>query len=149
MHPSEAELPLKTIGDEISYLRHEPLPDVEKATGTLLSFVYDIPYFGACGVFPPLHVINQEFAAGGSNGGMSPGATWPPFVIDKQTYDELLLQVRKTDPNSLAGASRYTGIKFVEDNSFDSIEGWLEWYEAACTKHRDWFHRENAKNAVQ
>jgi hypothetical protein len=29
--------------------------------GTLLMLVYDIPYFPACGVFPPLHILNQVF----------------------------------------------------------------------------------------
>lgn len=147
MDSSEVNLPLKNVRDEIFYVRHEPHPGPEEFTGNLLSFVYDIPYFGACGVFPPFHVINQQFAAGGSDGGMSPGASWPSFAIDKQTYDELLSQVRETDPESLKGKSRYLFVKFIEDSSFDSIQDWMDWYEAACKKHREWYHRESTKNA--
>lgn len=50
------------IDTEIDYLRHEYHSGPEAARGTLLSLVYDIPYFSGCGVFPPHHVINQIFA---------------------------------------------------------------------------------------
>ncbi|HFE48545.1 MAG TPA: hypothetical protein ENJ21_04445 [Chromatiaceae bacterium] len=131
-----------TIGihDRIEYTRHEFHAEPEAVTGTLLSFVYDIPYFGACGVFPPLPVVNQVFENGGGDGGMSPGASWHPFRIDEATYDALLAQVRETNPITLKDRSRYHAIKFVEDPDFDSITDLIEWSQAVCDKHRERFH---------
>ena len=36
--------------------------------GSLLTFIYDVPYFGACGICPPLHIANQIFARGKAGG---------------------------------------------------------------------------------
>ncbi len=65
----------------VTYKCYEFHEEPEPRGGSLLSFVYDIPYFGACGVFPPLHVVNQIFLRGGASGGMSPGASWEAFTL--------------------------------------------------------------------
>ena len=59
---------LKTV----KYVRHEFHGEPEPCTGTLLTFVHDVPYLSACGVFPPIHILNEIFSSGGGTGGMSP-----------------------------------------------------------------------------
>jgi hypothetical protein len=66
---------------------------VEKS---LLALVYDIPYFPACGIFPPLHIINQFFSSGGGDSGMSPGASWKSFTLIQKEYGDLVAAVRET-----------------------------------------------------
>lgn len=129
----------------IEYTRHEFHHPPEDVEGDLLTLVYDIPYFGACGVFPPLHVANQTFSSGGGDGGMSPGASWKPFSIDKEQYDVLLQEVLTTPLSTLEGKSRYNFIKFITDNSFDNYEDQFDWLEAVCVRHRERYHLENAK----
>lgn len=134
-----------TIDEELSYVRHEFHYEPEPARGNLLSLVYDIPYFGACGVFPPFHIANQTFASGGGDGGMSPGASWEPFQLTKDTYGKLVNLVKNTPPQTLKGKSRYYHIQFIEDSSFDKIQELFEWQEAVCNKHREWYHEQNRK----
>lgn len=129
-------LPFLTVEDDIPYVRDGFHEELEAVTGTLLSFVYDIPYFGACGVFPPLHIINFFFASGTAGGGMSPGTSWTPFVINEITYAALVDQVLKTNPAQLEGKARFIAVQFIEDKSFDGIQDWFAWSQAACRKYR-------------
>ncbi len=125
----------------IMYERHEHTwPEAETCRAPLLTFVYDVPYFGACGVFPPFHVINEIFGSGGDQGGMGPGATWEPFEIGHDEYDELVKGVAVLDPRTLGPAARYVEMAFIFDHSFDTIETHLEWLAAVCAKHRDAYH---------
>jgi hypothetical protein len=55
---------------ELTYKRYEYTSAVTSAedtihTGNLLTFVYDIPHFDACGVRPPFHIANQIFSKAG------------------------------------------------------------------------------------
>lgn len=123
---------------EITYHRHEfTSPDPETRTASLLVFVYDIPYFDACGVFPPRHIANAIFREGGSEGGMSPGATWEPFELSEAEYAELARQVESVDLASFAGQARYTWLKFVFDPSFDGLQEHRDWLRQVCEKHRE------------
>src|SRR5207244_4552780 len=38
------------------YEFHDPDPEDRKAP--LYAFVYDVPYLGSCGIFPPRHILN-------------------------------------------------------------------------------------------
>ena len=134
-----------TADEEIEYYQHEPHYEPKMVKGGLLTLVYDIPYFGACGVFPPLHVANQTFVSGGGDGGMGPGASWKPFQLSETDYKNLIDLVRNTDPKTLQKISRFFHIKFIEDNSFDSIQDQFEWQDAVCNKHRERYREENAK----
>jgi len=50
---------------EVRYERYEHRGGENSIhTGTLLTFVYDIPYFDACGEFPPLRIANQILLSG-------------------------------------------------------------------------------------
>jgi hypothetical protein len=131
---------------QISYQRHEyTWPDPEDRSAPLLTFVYDVPYLDACGVFPPLHILNQILASGGSDGGMSPGATWEPFEVSAGEYDALVQGITTLDPRTLGDAARFKWLRFTFDPSFDQIEVWSEWMTAVCAKHREAYHRRIAE----
>jgi len=109
--------------------------------GSLLVFVYDVPYLPACGVFPPLHILNQHLAGGGAPGGMSPGATWEPFTISSAEYQELVAAIRKTPAVKLRSAARFADRQLLLDAEFDGIKDRFEWHQAVCAKHRAAFLR--------
>ena len=125
----------------IEYERHEFHGDPEKRIADLPIFVYDIPYFGTCGIFPPYHIINDIFQSGGSQGGMSPGATWQPFQLERDEYDKLVQVIKTLNPKTLGEKARYTSVKFEFDSSFDHIKKWEKWLFSVCEKHRDSYHR--------
>lgn len=133
-----------TIGADmktIEYERHEFHGVPERRSAELSVLVYDIPYFGACGIFPPLHIANEIFRSGGSEGGMSPGATWQPFEISSEEYESLILVIESLDPKSLGDQARYARVKYEFDKSFDQIQSWESWLLSICEKHRDSYHR--------
>jgi hypothetical protein len=126
----------------INYAREEFHGEDEPCQATLLAFVYDIPYFSACGVFPPLHIVNELFSSGLSGGGMSPGASWEPFTISEEEYNELVKAVRETPVSELIPYARYAYLQMRFDNEFDFIVDRMEWMKAVCDKHRDGWHAE-------
>ena len=123
----------------VKYKRHEFLHKPLHVEGTLLTLVYDIPYFAACGIFPSLHIINQILSSGG-NGGMSPGASWKPFTLVQEEYDELVVAVKETPISEIEPFARYAHLPFKLDSSFDQIADRFEWIKAVCEKHRDNWH---------
>jgi hypothetical protein len=126
----------------INYTREEFHGEDEPCEGTLLTFVYDIPYFSACGVFPPLHIVNEVFSSGGGGGGMSPGASWEPFTVSEEEYNALVEAVGNTPVSELRPYARYADLQMKFDHEFDSIRDRMEWVKAACDKHRDEWHAE-------
>ena len=126
---------------EVVYQRHEfTSAEAEACTAPLRTFIYDVPYLGACGIFPPLHILNEIFARGGGDGGMGPGASWEPFEIGAAEYDELVREIAGLNPGSLGEAARYGELAFAFDPAFDHIQTWEEWIVAVCTKHRAAYH---------
>ncbi len=109
----------------------------------LVSFVYDVPYLAACGIFPPYHILNQVLSKGGGDAGMSPGASWEPFSLSQDEYGELLRVIENTDPSKLK--SRFTLVKYKRDLELENITKYLEWMNKACKKHREWFFKEQSK----
>ncbi len=126
---------------EIEYFRHEFHNTPEKVRSPLEIFVYDIPYFGSCGIFPPLHITNIIFKSGGCEGGMSPGATWEPFVISNIEYSELVKKIKLLEPSTIEQQARYAWIKFDFDSSFDHHTKLTNWISAVSNKHRDNYHK--------
>ncbi|MEL7313777.1 MAG: hypothetical protein AAFN08_02360 [Cyanobacteria bacterium J06559_3] len=120
----------------VSYQRHELWYEPEARIAPLSTFVYDIPYLDGCGIFPPLHVLNEVFASGG-DGGMSPSTSWEPFTITSEEYDELWQILEQQDPKSLSDQARCTHVKFKRDPEFEKIRGRFAWMKACCDKHRD------------
>lgn len=132
---------------EVTYKRYEYLGQEELAvcTGSLLSFIYDIPYFDACGVFPPFHIANQIFSRGTAGGGMSPGTEWEPFTISENEYDALVEALQSTPISEIKPHARFAFVPMKLDHSFDSITELLEWFRAVCDKHREAWHLELEK----
>ena len=96
----------------IEYERHEFHGESEQRSPELCVLVYDIAYFGACGIFPPFHIAKEIFSSGGSEGDMSPGATGKPFGVTGGEYDEPVEVIRVLDPRSLGDQARYTRVKY-------------------------------------
>lgn len=155
MPTHEAELRLRTV----QYIRyHGPWHEPEAVQNSLLVFVYDIPYFGLCGIFPPFRLLNQELRRGGSTGGMSPGATWEPFELLLEEYSDLVEAIRVVPVESLRDRTRYAHLPFAFDPAFDGppetypvhwkpkrrrpeipddYKDYVEWYGAIWVKHRE------------
>ena len=125
---------------EIEYTRHEPHGPDQDRKSDLLTFVYDIPHFPACGVFPPLHILNQVFSAGGNVGGMGPGATWKGFTISPEEYDVLVRQLKETCVSEIQVLARFAMIPMKLDPSLDHFQDPIEWMKAVCEKHRKEWH---------
>lgn len=149
------DLELRTI----RYVRHYgPWHDPEPFENSLLAFIYDIPDFGACGVFPPFQLLNQFLLRGRFGGGMSPGAAWDPFTLSLDEYNQLVEAVRTVPPESLRDRARYAHLPFTFDPAFDGdpsaypthspperwhrfippdLKAYVTWSSAVCAKHRD------------
>ena len=52
----------------VQYLRHELFYEPEPREARFSVFVYDVPYLNACGIFPPLHILNMILRSGGGDG---------------------------------------------------------------------------------
>jgi hypothetical protein len=131
----------------VKYRRHEFRHKPTACEGSLLTFVYDVPYFDACGVFPPFHIINQILSSGGGDGGMSPGASWKPFTISTDEYEELAEAVRHTPVSEIRPHARYAWLQMKFDVEFDHLTDRIEWMRAVCEKHRDAWHAELEKSS--
>ena len=129
---------------EVRYERYEyQRPEKHSQhTGTLLIFVYDIPHFAACGVFPPLHIANQILIRGKAGGGMSSGTLWEPFAISEEEYRLLAEAVQSTPISQIKPHARYAFVPMKFDHSFDHMEEWQDWFRAVCQKHRNAWHEE-------
>lgn len=125
----------------IQYFRHEFRYEPEAREAPLSAFLFDIPNLGACGVFPPLHLLNQRLRSGGGDGGMSPGASWEPFEITEAEYKAILNQVLNPDLKQLKHFSRYSWQRFILDPAFDGYQDYWQWFLAVCQKHRDSYHQ--------
>ncbi|MFO0956996.1 MAG: hypothetical protein U0800_05950 [Isosphaeraceae bacterium] len=135
--PGEAEARLRRV----SYVRHEFHGPSRKRDASLLVFVYDAS-FDACGVFPPLHLLNELLLKGGSTGGMSPGTTWEPFSLSESEYEDLQIALRTVPPKSLRREARWPGVGFKFDPSFDHHRDYFAWMADVCDKYRDAHHEE-------
>jgi hypothetical protein len=109
--------------------------DDEPRENSLLFFMYDIPYFPPCGVFPPFHLLKQHLSSGGSDGGMSPGAIWEPFTITAAEYKQLIDELESTPLEEAKSYARYAFVKPIYDHELDGFQDYFEWLLAAGKKH--------------
>jgi hypothetical protein len=119
----------------VDYLQYEFHGEPEPVSAPFQIFVYDVPYLSVCNVFPPLHILNQILESGGSEGGMSPGATWKPFRISLKDYEEVLPLVLKPNRSELKMHARYPEQQLFIDPEFDHFDDHLEWLIAVSSKH--------------
>lgn len=122
---------------EIEYKRHEFHANPQNRRADLRTFIYDIPYFPPCGIFPPLHLLNQVLEKGGGDGGMSPGTSWKSFSINDAEYAELIEAILGTPLEYVAPQARYAHMKPRIDRTFDDIQDYTDWMFAVCEEHRD------------
>ena len=116
--------------------------DDEPREGSLLTFMYDIPYFPPCGVFPPFHILNQQLSSGGSDGGMSPGAIWEPFTITSEEYTKLVEAIESTPLDVIKPHAHYAIAKPIFDHELDGLQDYVTWLMAAGAKHGARFREE-------
>jgi hypothetical protein len=133
----------------ITYKRHAyfwdesgPHTPTTTCTGTLLTFIYDIPYFAACGICPPFHIMNQAFSSGGDQGGMGSGTTWKPFTISIEEYAALVEAIKGTPLSEIASGVDFNFSPMKFDSLFDHIQDRTAWFAAVCAKHRESYHAE-------
>jgi len=141
---------MNRFSGQINYTRYEHTVAVAGGedtvhTGSLLTFVYDLPYFGACGIFPPLHLANEIFSSGSAGGGMSPGTDWEPFTVAPDEYAELVEAIKSTPLSAIRPHARYAFLPFKFDHSFDGITKRRDWVRAVCNKHREEWHAAGEK----
>ena len=58
--------------------------------GTLVELFLAIPYLMSAEIIPPLNVLNELFAEGVFDAGMSGGCRWEAFEIGVEEYQELV-----------------------------------------------------------
>lgn len=152
----------------VRYVRYLGMghPDPEPAENSLVGFVYEVGV-DACGVFPPLDVLNGYLLHGGSKGGMSGGNTWKPFSISREEYDLLVEAIRTIPPESLKRPEGWSvPAAFGFDPEFEGgpegypiypsykgpprsigrwpagLEGYFAWMAAVCAKHGERYRAE-------
>lgn len=109
--------------------------DDEPREGSLLTFVYDLPYFPPFGVFPPFRQLNEFLSMGTCGGGMSPGAEWEPFAIAQEEYAELVEGIGSTSLEEIKAHAHYALKKAFFDHELDGSEDYSAWFTAACEKY--------------
>lgn len=125
----------------IRYRAYEFNKGFEERESSLLVFIYDVPYIDACGILPSHYILNQILIEGGDEGGMGPGATWIPFTLTSQQYNELVHDIESRPPTTFNEQVRFGYIQFARDPSLDYITDRFEWFQAACKKHRSNYHQ--------
>lgn len=115
---------------QVDYVRIEDRGSPEARRAPLWAFLMDLPYFGACGIFPPLHHLNAILKSG-----THVGATWEPFELSEEEYQNVLPRLVNPDANLLAQYSRYEWQVFEVDPDLDKFTDFAEWQRRACEKH--------------
>jgi hypothetical protein len=121
---------------ELAYTRHEPGDKPRRLKRSLLEFVYDVPHLAPCGVFPPLHILNDLLRTGGGDAGMSPGASWEPFELDAGEYEALAKAVLDTSPTTFGSSPRFAQVQLMFDHDFDYIVDRMVWNRAVSEAHQ-------------
>jgi hypothetical protein len=133
-------LVLEAAPRNVEYVRHEFRHPPERVSASLLAFVYDVPYLAACGVLPPLDLLNERLLSGGEEGGMTPGATGEPFQVSSDEYTMLLAAIADVPISQIRPNARYAFRPYTRDPPFDSYQGYIAWLTAVCDKHRASWH---------
>ena len=88
--------------------------------GSLTEFLFDVPHLAhvlrVFRVIPPIHILNELFASGVSEAGMSGGCKWSPFEMSESEYVELVEELV-----TLPGAGLFVD---VESRREDNMNSW-------------------------
>ena len=107
-------------------------------TGTTLQFVASIPEICWClrvyGLLPPLAVLNELFAIGIDEAGMSGGCEWRPFEMTAEEYSSL--------EEELLTSPEYT---VTVDEDLRSCQSLAEWRDRARQKYAPVFPQQRKR----
>jgi hypothetical protein len=117
----------------VKYVRHDDRGPSVPVEAPLWGFLLDVPYLGAAGVFPPLRLLNQVLAAGGKKWVV--GATWEPFQITADEYQEAIPNVLVPPSQLLERYSRTPWQVFELDPELDDCADYDEWFKITMHKH--------------
>ncbi|MES9991368.1 MAG: hypothetical protein ABW098_05405 [Candidatus Thiodiazotropha sp.] len=113
---------------KINYKYLPPIgPASVESEDILDDFLISLPHLLYMGYVPPLDIINLFLAGGRDEAGMSGGAEWKPFTIDKKEYDEILA--------SLKGRTYHDQERYNFTLTEEQIKTKNEWY-AKVMEHK-------------
>jgi hypothetical protein len=103
----------------------------------LSDFVLDIFYLMEVhGIIPPIEVLNQVLQIGGNAGGMEPGTTWRPFMVDEDEYDELIDVLLTGDIQDMKQKHPYIRFhRITLDSELSKIKEYSSWIKGAYHKY--------------
>lgn len=118
----------------IEYVQHDDRAPSRHAEAPVWAFLFDIGYLGGCGVFPPLHLLNQVLLTGGKHPGVT-GTSWEPFELSRDEYTAILPSILSPDTVALQKYSRFPWQRFGLDGELDGCTDYIDWQRKACAKH--------------
>lgn len=117
----------------VKYTRLDDRGPASSVEAPLWGFLLDVPYLGAAGIFPPLHLLNQVLMAGGKK--WVTGATWEPFQITAEEYKEAIPNILVPPSALLERYSRTPWQVFELDPDLDDCADYESWLKKAMQKH--------------
>lgn len=116
-------------GRVVHYLRHEPRHPAELVSAPLMEFVLDVPNLIYRGVVPPFALLNAVLGRGGGDAGMSPGASWEPFMLSIAEYEQLVVDLLSADLDRLRAWSiaRFVPPTITVRPQLDGCRTLVEW----------------------
>ena len=141
---------MKKVKYKVSWDLNKP----QEREGELYELFIDYPYsFRRLSneekLIPSFEVLRGIALQGGGSGGMSPGATWEPFELTRQDYEDLILKLMNLDYEKEKKAHPYLPEKFIIDQELNKHnEGYKSWQKRFVLKYRgvNAQHQFNLKN---
>jgi hypothetical protein len=119
----------------IEYTRHEFHAGPERRKAELPFFALDVPYLFFEGIIPPLSVLNEVLRTGGGDGGMSPGASWKPFVLQETEYGQLVQALQSLNLQEAKKKARFVPDSLRTDVSLHRSKHLSSWLRAVKAKY--------------
>lgn len=137
--PARPIAPLKRSESLVRYAKHWAYAGKGvKAQTPLGEFLLDIIHgFQHSGAIPPLNILNELLATGGSSGGMGPGTKWKPFSISQPEYETAVQYLLNLDCAAAKEAHPYLYAKkfFVDEDLNRDVEDWLDFLGKSSRKY--------------
>lgn len=118
----------------VPYVQHSDRGPSRRTEAPIWAFLFDVGYLGACGVFPPLHLLNQVLRTGGKHPGVT-GTSWEPLELTQDEYAAILPNILSPDPAALEKYSRFPWQRFRLDAELERCTDYMDWHRRACSKH--------------
>jgi hypothetical protein len=111
----------KSYSDLIEFKILPPVGSAEiEIEGNTSELLKNIPYLLSAGVIPSADIINEVLAKGRDDSGMSGGASWTPYQVDTNGFEELVTQLKAIE--------HYKSLEYIEPDSWVSnFEDWNVW----------------------